>query len=374
MRFEEIPGLHELKQSLISSYKNNHIAHAQLFNGPVGGGGLAMALSFATYLLCENKTDSDACGACPNCQKMDRMVHPDVHFIYPKPSASKSTDYEKIQAETMKKWRVFAKEHPYASIDDWVSYNGYENKNLFISKEDSKNIIRTVSMKSFEGDFKILIIWYPETMHPAAANGILKILEEPPTQTIYLLVSYSYESLLATIRSRTQMFNIPPFSEEIIQEHLISERQAQPQVAGKAARMANGSLGKAYYELEHAEGTAYEWFRLWMQYCLKGDYTSMVKTADEFHGSSKPNQRTQLEFSLALIRDAILTQVEGANLVSRDGAEGDFIRKFGGFANIEKLEAIYKEISSTLNHLSRNASAKIVFLSLSIHCSRVLRA
>ncbi len=374
MRFEEIPGLQELKQSLISSYKQNHIAHAQLFNGPAGGGGLAMAMSFATYLLCENKTDSDACGTCSNCQKMDRMIHPDVHFIYPKPSASKSSDYEKIQAETLKKWRVFAKEHTYANIDDWVSYNGYENKNVLISKEDSKNIIRTVSMKSFEGDFKILIIWYPEYMHPAAANGILKVLEEPPTQTIYLLVSYSYESLLATIRSRTQMFNIPPFSEETIQDHLINNRNVQPEVAGKAARMANGSLGKAYYELEQAEGTAYEWFRLWMQYCLKGDYTSMVKTSDEFHGSSKPNQRTQLEFSLALIRDAILSQVEGANLVNRDGAEGEFIRKFGGFASIEKLEAIYNEISSVLNNLGRNASAKIAFLSLSIQCSRVLRA
>jgi len=374
MRFADIPGLEELKESLVASYKNNHIAHAQLFNGPVGGGGLAMAMAFATYLLCENKQEADACGTCPNCQKMAKLIHPDVHYIYPKPSASKSSDYEKMQAETLKKWRTFAKDHTYGDIDDWVSYNGYENKNVLISKEDSRNIIRTVSMKSFEGDFKILIIWYPEFMHPAAANGILKVLEEPPTQTIYLLVSYAYDTLLATIRSRTQIFNVAPFRDEVIKEHLVAVKGAEAGAAEKISRLATGSLGKAYYELDHADAIAYESFRLWMQICLKGDYSSMVKDTEDFLKRSKPEQRNQLEFAIALVRDAILSKVDDSTLMPREGAEGEFIRKFGGFATVEKLEGIYQKISESLNHLQRNASARITYLNLSLQCSKILRS
>lgn len=374
MQFAEIPGLNELKSSLIGSYKNNHIAHAQLFNSPLGGGGLPMSVAFATYLLCENKQENDSCGICNNCQKMSRLVHPDVHFIYPKPSAGKSSEYDKLQSDTMKKWRTFAVGQPYSDIDDWIAFNGYENKNVLISREDSRNIIRTVSMKSFEGDFKILIVWYPEYMHPTAANGILKVLEEPPTQTIYLLVSYAYDSLLATIRSRTQIFNVPPFEDSVIKDFLVSRKGAPADHAEKIARLAGGSLGKALHELEHADSMAHESFRKWMQICLKGDFAGMLEETEEFVKSSKPEQRNQLEFSIMLIRDAILSKTDHAGLMKREGAEGEFIRKFGGFVSLEVLEKIYLKISDTLGHLQRNASPRISFMNLSLQCSRLLRS
>lgn len=374
MQFAEIPGLDDLKKSLVASYKNNHIAHAQLFNSALGGGGLPVAISFATYLLCENKQDQDSCGECANCQKMAKLIHPDVHFIYPKPSASKSSDYDKLQTETLKKWRTFAAEKPYSDINDWVAYNGYENKNVLISREDSRNIIRTVSMKSFEGDFKILIIWYPEFMHPAAANGILKVLEEPPTQTIYLLVSYAYDNLLATIKSRTQIFNVTPFKEEVIKEYLVDNKGIDQTTAEKVARLSNGSMGKAIYELEHADKMAYEAFRNWMQMCLKGDYSGLLNMTEDFVRSSKPQQRNQLEFSIALIRDAILSKADNNELVNREGAEGEFIQKFGGFASLPALEKIYMSISECLGHLARNASPRITFMNLSLQCSKFLRS
>ncbi len=374
MQFADIPGLDHLKSSLIASYRNNHIAHAQLFNGSEGGAGLPLALAFAKYLLCVNKGESDACGECPNCQKASRFVHPDVHFIFPKPSAPKASDYDKINADTLKKWRTFAVEQPYANIDDWARYNGYENKNLLISKEDSRNIIKTVSMKSFEGDFKILIIWYPEMMNPASANGILKVLEEPPTKTIYLLVNYAYDNLLGTIKSRTQMFNVAPFSDESIAQLLIEEKQLAPDTAQKIARMSGGSMGKAIHELENADNLAYESFRNWMQLCLKSDFTSLAKATDEFAGSSKPQQRNQLEFSISLIRDAILSQAGDCGLVRREGAEGEFITKFGGYASLATLEKIYQLIGQAIGHLGRNASAKITFLNLSLQCSKLLRS
>lgn len=374
MLFAEIPGLEEIKNSLVGSYKNNHIAHAQLFNSTGGGGGLPMALAFATYLLCENKQESDACGACPACQKMSRFVHPDVHFFYPKPSPPKPSEYEKHFADIRSKWRNFAMSSPYADLDDWVNFNGFENKTILISKEDSRQLIRTVSMKAFEGAFKILVIWYPEFMHPAAANGILKVLEEPPTQTIYLLVSYAYDSLLATIKSRTQIFNIPPFKEEAIREYLLKERQAAPEVADRISRVSAGSLGKAIQELDHSAPVAYQRFQNWMQLCLNAKYTDLVKMTDEFAQNARPAQRNELEFAISLIRESILSLTEDPRLMVREGEEARFIHKFGHFASLEKLEKIYNAIGDSLNHLQRNANVKITFMNLSLECSRVLRA
>jgi DNA polymerase-3 subunit delta' len=373
MLFADIPGLDDLKGSLMASYQNNHIAHAQLFNGPVGGGGLAMAMAFTTYLLCEDKQANDACGKCANCQKTHKFIHPDVHFIIPKPSV-KPADYDKSFAETLKKWRSFAAEQPYADLDDWVNFNGFENKNVLISKEDSRAMIKTVSMKSFEGDFKILIIWCPETMHPSAANGILKILEEPPTQTIYLLVSYAYDNLLTTIKSRTQIFNIAPFKEEQIERHLMAHRQISADAAKKIARLAAGSLGKALYESEHVNSLAYESFQTWMQFCLKGNYSELVKSTEEFAGSSKSQQRNQLDFAITLIRDTILSKADHDALIQREGAEGEFIKKFGNFSSLETLEGIYLLLSEGLSQLQRNASSKITFMALSLQCSKLLRS
>ena len=373
MLFAEIPGLQEIKDSLIASYTKNHIAHAQLFNSAVGGGGLPIALAFTTYLLCQDKQDQDACGVCPSCQKMSRMVHPDVHFYYPKPAPPKPSEYEKQFAEVLKKWREFAVAKPYGDVDDWVNFNGYENKNVQISKEDSRQLIRTVSMKSFEGDFKILIIWYPEFMHPSAANGILKVLEEPPTNTIYLLVSYAYDNLLATIKSRTQIFNIPPFKEEAIKNYLIGQKDADPDLAEKVSRIAGGSLGKALYEMDNAGSIAYQKFQSWMRMCLSGSYTELIKLSDEFNQSAKPAQRNELEFAISLIREAILSKATDGQLMTREGEEGAFIEKFGGFASLQALEAIYLKMSESLHHLQRNANARITFMNLSLECSQLLR-
>lgn len=373
MLFAEIPGLDTIKQSLIGSYERNHIAHAQLFNSIPGGAGLTMAMAFATFLLCKNKSATDSCGTCPNCQKMSRLVHPDVHHIYPKPSPTKATPYEKIQAETLPKWRQFVTEQPYGSLDDWTNFVGYESKNLLISKEDSRQIIKTVSMKSFEGDFKILILWYPEVMHPAAANGILKVLEEPPTQTIYLLVSYAYDQLLSTIKSRTQIFNIGPFSESAINQYLIAEKGIEPGIAEKTARVADGSMGKAISDLDHIGSVAYQKFQSWMQLCQKGQFDALLKLSEEFGSQSKPQQRNELEFAISLIRESLLAKASDGTMTNRDGEEKIFIVRFGGYASFETLEDIYKNINKCISNLSRNASAKMAFMNLSISISQLLR-
>lgn len=372
MQFAEIPGLEEIKQSLIASYVNNHIAHAQLFNGVEGGGALPMAMAFATYLLCEDKKQTDSCGACSNCQRMKKLIHPDVHYFFPKLSFSNHSESEKHHASTQKNWRQFVAETPFGGVGSWIALNGFDNKNMLITKEESRRIIKTVSMKSFEGDFKIILIWCPEYMHPSAANGILKVLEEPPTQTIYLLVSYAYETLLPTIKSRVQLFTIPPLSDDAVHEYLKRGNYGDEQRTKQISRMAGGSIGKAIQEIASVGDVAYQGFQNWMRLCLSRDFTALVQLSEEFSKSSKPDQRQTLEFGLTLVREAILSKTGEEQLIFREGDERTFISKFGGAVNMEVLELVYFELSSTLGKLARNANAKITFMSLSLTLSEQL--
>lgn len=371
MQFAAIPGLNEIKRSLLASFSNNHIAHAQMFSSIVGGGGLPMALSFTTFLLCENKQEDDSCGQCANCQKMARLVHPDVHFYYPKISSAKTSEYDKHVADSLKVWRSFATETPYGNLDDWINRSGYENKQVQISKEDSRRLIKTVSMKSFEGGFKIVIIWYPELMHPSAANGILKILEEPPTQTIYLLVTFDYERLLTTIKSRTQLFVIPPFEEPAIKAHLETTLGMEPIVALRASQRSGGSIGKAIVEANTQSEITYTDFREWMLLCLRRDYTSLSARADDFAKKSKPLQRQELEVSIEMIREALLASID-PDMVSKEGDEREFLIKFSGTLDSNIFEKSYFKISEALQNLGRNASAKITYLQLSLTISGLM--
>ena len=211
MRFSDIIGLEDTKQQLIAAVKSNHVAHAQLFFGSEGSANLALALAFATYINCTNQSDSDSCGTCASCTKIDKLVHPDVQFIFPVSSTKKVTGKSVVSSSYMNEWRSFILNNPYSGIEQWSASYGAENKQSNISKEESRNIIKNLSLKAFEAEYKIMLIWLPEFMHPSAANGILKILEEPPKKTIFLLVTNDYEKLLTTILSRCQFLRFDLF-------------------------------------------------------------------------------------------------------------------------------------------------------------------
>ena len=182
MQFSAIPGLSELKDQLIGAFKKGKVAHAQLFSGVSGTAAFPMALAYASFLMCQNRNDNDSCGSCPNCTRIQKSIHPDVHWYFPKVSAADRGKYEKVLAEALPLWRSFISESPYGSFDDWALSYGQENKNLQISREDSRQILKNVSMRSVEGGYKIIFIWGVEFMHPAGANALLKVLEEPPEE------------------------------------------------------------------------------------------------------------------------------------------------------------------------------------------------
>jgi DNA polymerase-3 subunit delta' len=370
MRFEEIPGMDALKQTLVLSHQRNHLAHAQLFSGEEGGAALPLAIAYATYLLCENKEATDACGSCPACQKMAKHIHPDVHYFFP--SAKLEKEDGKQQSKVNEVWRKLISEQPYASLSDLISALDTENKQNHISKAEAKRIVQTVSMKSFEGGLKILIIWYPEKMNGAAANAILKVLEEPPENTLYLMVTYHYEDLLTTIISRLQLVTIPSFSEDELTGYLVKNQGATAEDAIKAYRFSNGSLPNAVADLKEGNEDELHWFIDWMRNCIGAKYDFLSRMSEQFKQISRAKQQIKMRWALEMIRNAIL--VKGAeDLISSQGAERVFILKFSNAINLHGLELIYKDLSETLYYLERHAHPQMAQLALSIRLSHIIR-
>lgn len=370
MRFGDIPGLQQVKDRLTRSVRDGKVAHAQLFAGRPGALGLPLALAYTTYLHCQNRTESDACGACPACSKSLKYVHPDTHFVFPMGNVKGDKDDERFKADILKTWRTFLLEQPYGTLDDWATAYGGEDKLAIISREESREIIRTLSLKSFESPFKVMIIWLPEYMHPSAANGILKILEEPPANTFFLLVSEAPERMLPTILSRLQAVQIPMLADQEIEASLLKAK-ADPGKVNQAVQLAEGNLGLAFKLLEAEEDQHQTLFVDWMRACFKKEYARLVSLADEFHESDKTMQRNFLNYSLGMLRETLLYRAGAAEINRVKGNELKFIQDFSKVMSPDKVEVSSKLISESTVFLERNGSAKMIFLDLSLQVSKL---
>lgn len=372
MRFSEIIGLEDTKQQLIAAVKSNHVAHAQLFFGSEGSANLALALAFATYINCTNQSDSDSCGACASCTKIDKLVHPDVQFIFPVSSTKKVTGKNVVSASYLNDWRSFTLKSPYSGIEQWSASYGAENKQSNISKEESRNIIKNLSLKAFEAEYKIMLIWLPEFMHPSAANGILKILEEPPKKTIFLLVTNDYEKLLTTILSRCQLLKIRSFNEAEIVKNLEEKQGVEPQKAAKIAALAEGNLTKASSLIEEVEEDAHKIFRDWMRLCWTKNFTELSMMNDIFSSMNKTTQLMLFQYGLNMMREALISKMATMNEVKLNEEEKSFVGNFGKALSLSVLENISEELNKAQYHLSRNASSKILFMDMSLSIGRMM--
>ncbi|SNS49781.1 DNA polymerase-3 subunit delta' [Ekhidna lutea] len=369
MQFSEIPGLEDLKKQLISAHQRGKVAHAQLFAGRPGTAVLPMALAYAGYLMCENKSETDSCGTCPNCVRIKKLVHPDLHLHFPKISAAESK-YDKVLAEAIPRFREFVIESPFGDLEAWTRKYGQENKNLLISREDSRQMLKNVSMRSVEGGYKILLIWIPELMNPSSANAILKILEEPPEQTLYLLVSYNYDNLLATITSRTQLVNVSPNTTEEVEQYL-SQKDVDQNKATQAAKLSEGKIGLAMHLAEVGESQEHEDFQQWMLECWNKNLTGLVHRSEDFSKSGKAAQKSTLNFANALVRNAVV-HASGQKPSTFSESEASFIGKFSNKLGFEKLEKVYMLTNEAMIHLERNSNPRITHLNLSLDITRVL--
>ncbi|HEY9046370.1 MAG TPA: DNA polymerase III subunit delta [Ohtaekwangia sp.] len=372
MKFADIPGLADVKELLIDAVKNNHTAHAQLFVGAEGALNLPLALAYATYLHCENKGEHDACGTCAACVKNAKYIHPDTHFVFPLSNVKNDKDEDRFKAEILKSWRAFLLEQPYGTLDDWTNYYGGEDKLALISREESREIIKRLSLKPFESRHKVMIIWQPELMHSAAANGILKILEEPPPQTFFILVTNAADKLLPTIISRTQIVTVPLLHDEQVIAYMKAKYNLDERKADKVTQLAEGNLNFAIKLIDSEEDDNTKRFIEWMRACFRKSYGSLVAMADEYHSLDKLNQRNLISYSMNMMRESLLN-ISGASDMNRTrGDELKFVQDFSKVLTLDKVEKSFKLMNDASYHLERNGSAKMIFLDLSLKLSKTL--
>jgi DNA polymerase-3 subunit delta' len=370
MKFADIPGLTSIKERLVRSVKDGKVAHAQLFNGKPGTLNLPLALAYTTYLHCQNRLDSDSCGTCPACSKSNKYIHPDTHFVFPLGNVKGDKDDERFKADITKTWRTFLLEQPFGNNDDWAASYGGEDKQAIISREESREIIRTLSLKPFESPFKVMIIWLPEYMHASAANGILKILEEPPANTFFLLVSNASEKMLPTIMSRLQIVQVPLLSDDEVEGWLKQFTGDETKIA-QAVQLAEGDPNTARKLLDIVEDHHQQQFADWMRACFKKEYGKLVALADQFHESDKTMQRNFLQYSLGMLRETLLHRSGATSINRTKGGELKFIQDFSKVMTVDKIEMSGQLISESSVFLERNGSAKMIFLDLSLRVSRM---
>ena len=374
MLFSEIKGLDEVKEKLIESVRRNHVAHAQLFLGKEGSPNLPMALAYATYLNCTDRKASDACGVCASCIKMNKYIHPDFHFAFPVSSTKAVAAKDAHSTSFLKEWRKFLLENPYGAAADWSAFFGGENKQLNISREESRQIIRALSLKAFEGSYKIMLIWLPEFMHDSSANAILKILEEPQDQTLFLLVTNDSEKLLTTILSRTQIVQIRAFSGKELKTILMEEDGLDEKKAGQIAHLSEGNLNKARHLTSEVEDDSQLMFRDWMRLCFTNDYSKMVEWSDLFQKMTKEAQKSLLQYGLQMMRETLVVGLNADSIMHLQGEELSFAQNFKKVMSFDKTEKITSQLNSGYFHLERNANPRILFLDLSLVIAKILRS
>ncbi|MCY7349301.1 MAG: DNA polymerase III subunit delta [Cytophagaceae bacterium] len=371
MLFRDIPGLESLKHTLCQSVSDHHVAHAQLFHGGPGSGALALALAFATYLNCENQQLHDACGTCASCAKMRKLAHPDVHYIFPV-AATKAIKETQSDA-FLPLWRTFVAQQLYGGVPDWLEHIGAENKQGNISAEEARNVLRKLSLKAYEGEYKIMVLWQPEWLNVYSANALLKILEEPPERTIFLLVCTQIDKILPTILSRTQRVAVPAFGAEEMIGFLTEKKGVDPTRARQLAYLADGDLSYALTLAEGGESDRHSWFANWMRLCYRTDLTQLVPLADKFDALAKEDQKGTLDYGLSLFRDLFLWQNGGEALVRLEGQELTFVQNFAKAIPPERVERIVQEFNVAYYHLERNVRAKMICLDLSLTLAKLFK-
>jgi DNA polymerase-3 subunit delta' len=368
MQFSEIPGLPETKAHLLNAVKNNHLAHALLFYGPEGSANLTMPLALATYLYCQNPTETDSCGTCPACQRMAKLVMPDLNFAFPVIAKAKETDKDNDQkVDMLANWRKFVLEQPYGNVHDYIYFNGFEKKQLNISVGAARQIIQTLSLVSFEGGYKIMMIWGVEFLNPQAANALLKILEEPQQKTIFMLITTQPEQLLTTILSRTQKVMVRGFTDEEIHEYLVSSGLCDDQTAMQISMIADGNLREAMRLVNQVEDQQVAWIRNWFRLCHGKQLKDIFALSDSFHKFDKEAQKSILQTGMNVLREILLKNASVDSLLRTKGDDREFINKISG--NVLKedhIPGLYELFNKAHYHLERNGNAKLIFTDLSM--------
>lgn len=379
MLFSEVLGLPHIKNHLTTSADRGRIPHAQLFVGNHGSGLLPMAIAYAQYVLCgntnsENDTGNSACNI-----KFNHLSHPDLHFVFPVATNDKIKAHP-VSNHFMDSWRTFLTNNPYGSLFDWYQEIGIENKQGQIGVDEAQDIVKSLSLKAYEGGYKVMLIWMADKLNTASANKLLKLIEEPPNKTLFILIAEDEEQIIQTIRSRCQILRFPPLSETVIAEKLALDQDLDAAIAKKIAVQANGSYSQALHILKNDSGDEQfeNWFVTWVRtaFKAKGNKASILELitwSETIAGTGRETQKSFLQYCLDFFRQALLYNYKAEELVYMQPKTANFkIEKFAPFITGANILGITAELEDAIFHVERNGNAKIIFTDLSIKLTRLI--
>ncbi|MNF34321.1 DNA polymerase III subunit tau [compost metagenome] len=379
MQFSDILGQDYIKSHLTKSADLGRIPHAQLFVGPEGSGTLPMAIAYAQYILCGNQNGENS-GINESCNiKFQKISHPDLHFVYPTVSTEEVKQKPK-SLDFISDWRQFISENPYGGLFDWYSHLGVQNKQGEIRVDDAQEILKSLSLKSYEGGYKIMIVWMADKLNTAASNKLLKLLEEPPEKTVFILISEHEEDIIQTIRSRCQILHFNGLSETSIANALVSRHQIESKLATKIAHQAQGNYNKALH-LIHNDNDEFpfdQWFVTWVRaaFKAKGNASAiqdLILWSEQIAALGRETQKKFLQFCIEMFRQALLLNYETKDLVYMEPKVEKFkLENFAPFVNGNNINEIFKELSDAMYHIERNGNAKIILTDLSIKLTRLI--
>jgi DNA polymerase-3 subunit delta' len=373
MFFNQIIGQEHIKNHLQVSAENGRIPHAQLFVGKEGSGTLPMAIAYAQFLLCNASENADACNL-----KCAKLQHPDLHFAFPV-TTNDAVKKHPVSNLFLEDWRIFMKEQPYGSLFNWLQHIGVENKQGNIGVDEAETVVKRLQLKSYEGGFKVMLIWMAEKMNIAAANKLLKLIEEPPNKTVFILITENEEQIINTIKSRCQALHFPVLSEQDITTALIEREKCSENEAATIAQQAEGNYNKAVQLLNNdgADFVFEEWFVAWIRtaFRAKGNASvvqQLIEWSETIAKTGRETQKRFLEYCLQFFRQALLLNYKSDDLVFMETQTGFDLSKFAPFVHSGNILDIEKELNDAMYHIERNGNAKIILLDLSMKLTRFL--
>ncbi|MHB1921149.1 MAG: DNA polymerase III subunit [Chitinophagaceae bacterium] len=372
MLFSQVIDQEGVRDQLIGSIRQNRLSHALLFLAPEGAGGLPLALAFSQYVVCTDKKSTDACGICPACKKASQLLHPDIHFSYP--FIPKKSGDRTISSEYIREWREFMIQNPYGNAHDWLQFIGAENKQGNIPASECSEIIRQLALKSFESEYKILVMWMPEYLGEQG-NKLLKLIEEPPEKTLFILVAQGRDQMLSTLLSRTQLVKIQSLSTESVRTALMERRNMGEKEAGRIARICGGNYREALQLADHAHEDLLELLRIWLNALFTGKSKDLTDWIEQISSAKvgRENQKLFLRYFINLLEQSLRMRYMAPQDLFLLEEETQFAQKLNKMVDFSQMEKIIGELDAAFYHIERNAHGKMLFHALSIKLQYIFK-
>lgn len=372
MFFSEVIGQENIKRRLIRSVHEDRISHAQMFSGHEGTGAFGLALAYAQYLSCSNRGENDSCGICPSCHKYQKLIHPDLHFVFPVFNSPKHKNT--VSDSFIKEWREMVLKSHYFSLSQWTNCIDAGNAQVMIYERESDSIYRKLNLKSFESDFKVMIIWQPEKMNISCSNKLLKLIEEPPNKTLFLFVTENEEEIIPTIRSRVQLNKIPFIEEEPLEKALLASGYEHDVVA-EIIHLANGNYLKAINLLNPDEDEQFYFskFQEMMRMAYSRHIPLLINWAEEMAKTGRDKQKSFFHAALRLIREYFVFNMKQMQMVYLNHDEIEWGKRFAPFINERNIIPISEEFELAIKHISMNGNPRIIFLDTALRIVRLIK-